>query len=117
MKFMTISVGGQKWEQHMVRPKHPVFEGDSCHGLTDPARCRVYFSRGSPQPQFESTFVHENFGHVAFYVSGVSQMILKAFDGDQDAAESFEEEAITKLETVWYPMLQHFEFKFPKVEK
>jgi hypothetical protein len=60
------------------------------------------------------TFVHENFGHVAFYVSGASQMILEKFDGDSEAADAWEELLVQKLELVWYPLLKQFNFQFPK---
>lgn len=115
MKFCTFPIGGQKWEAHVVRPKHPVFEGDKAHGATDADKCKVYFARGFAQPLYESTFIHEAFGHAAFYVSGAHQMIVDAFPGDEERAIKFEEEMVSKLENVWYPMLQHFGFQFPKV--
>jgi hypothetical protein len=114
VKLFTFPVGGQKWEGHAVRGSHKVFDGDRCHGVTLRDKCKVYYAREYPQPIFEDTFVHETFGHVAFYVSGVHQMILDLFPGEEERAEAFEEEAIRKLVPVWYPMLQHFEFKFPK---
>jgi hypothetical protein len=99
----------------MVRPKHPVFGGDKCHAVTEREKCKLYFARGIVQPIFESTFVHEGFGHAAFYVSGAHQMIVDAFPGDEEKAEEFEEEMIRKLENVWYPMLKEFGFQFPKI--
>jgi hypothetical protein len=114
MKFKTIAFAGQKWEQHWVRPTHKVFQGETCHAIMVPEKCRVYFSSDSPEPVYEMTFVHENFGHVAFYVSGASQMILEKFDGDSEAADAWEELLVQKLELVWYPLLKQFNFQFPK---
>ena len=114
MKFKTIAFAGQKWEQHWVRPTHKVFGGDRCHGYTDYDNCKVYFANDDPEPVYEMTFTHENFGHVAFYVSGASQMILEKFDGGHKEADEWEENLIRKLELVWYPLLKQFNFQFPK---
>ncbi len=114
MKFKTIAFAGQKWEQHWVRPTHKAFGGSKCHGYTDYEKCKVYFANDDPEPVYEMTFCHENFGHVAFYVSGASGMILELFDGDNAAADEWEEKLIQKLELVWYPVLKQFNFQFPK---
>ena len=113
MKLCTVPIGGQKWPINLVRPKHPIFEGESCHGVTVRDRCVVYLSRGYAAPILEDTFVHEVFGHASFYVSGVHQTLVELCAGDSDKAEQVEETMIRALVPVWYPILQQFQFRFP----
>ena len=114
MKFCTIPIGGQKWQVDLVRAKHPIFEGACCHGMTVRDKCRIYLARGFATPIIEDTFVHEVFGHAAFYVSGVYQTLVELCGGDEDKANETEEAMIRALVAVWYPLLQQFKFEFPK---
>lgn len=114
MKWLSAPVGGQNWRVDLVRKKHPIFEGDNCFGITIRDKCRVYIAKEFEEPIRESTAVHELFGHVAFRVSGASQIIFELCNNDEEKAEKAEEDIVSRLELVWYPLFLHFGFRFPK---
>jgi hypothetical protein len=117
VKWLTVRLGGQKWQVELVRKKHPVFEGDNCHGMTVKDKCRIYVAKEYEESFRESTAVHEAFGHASFNVSGVSQMILDLCGGDEEKAHAVEEEMVSRLELVWYPLMCELGFRFPKVNQ
>ena len=115
MKRFTIPIGGHKFVCSLVRPQHPIFDGDPTRGVAMATDSRLYFATGCSQSTYEDTFIHEAFGHAAFEVSGVSQMLREECGFDAKQAAKFEEDAVRKLVLAWHPLLSHFQFKFPKM--
>lgn len=119
MKWLTLKIGGQPLEVHIVRPTDKKLEGNL--GLYDPDKNRIYLSNALEPAQREDTLFHE-LDHAVNQISGANQMIRSGIallarlpeQDFSDAYEKLEEDFVSTKTPHWHRLLKDLGFVFPK---
>lgn len=108
MKWLSLHVGGQRIDVHVVRRKHPMLDGND--GMYHPERGRIYLASDLEESPREDTLIHE-LDHAVNYVAGVNALLREACAEKTDAVE---EQMVTSRTPIWHRLLKDLGFRFPR---
>lgn len=109
MKWLALSIGGQKISVHVVRRKHTKLDG--ADGSYHPELGCIYLASDLGEGARDDTLIHE-LDHAVNQISGVNTVLKEACrEGTLDAAE---EQIVTCRVPLWHRLLRDLGFRFPR---
>jgi hypothetical protein len=107
VKWLELSIGGQRWKVYLVGPKskHLMGPEGTRVGTCDYEHCRIYISKSVGEDAREDALLHELL-HAALYVSGAEA----AYGGDAVK----DEQIVGALTPCLHRVLKDLGFRFPR---
>ena len=109
MRWLALSIGGQKIGVYVVRRKHRMLGG--ADGAYHPEKCAIYIASDLEEGARDDTLLHE-LDHAVNQISGVNTVLKEACR--VGALDATEEAIVTARTPLWHRLLRDLGFRFPR---